>query len=87
MVQRDELYSDGDVDTNQTSNLSLNRIVEVRYSRRAALFGGLRASAVAFLGTSLLAACTDDDGGGAGTAITVNAGQDASTTTGNLVTL
>ena len=87
MVQRDTFYSDGDVDTNQTGNLSLSQIVEVRYSRRAALFGGLRASAVAFLGTSLLAACTDDDGGGAGTAITVNAGQDAATTTGNLVTL
>ena len=87
MVQRDTFYSDGDVDTNRTGNLSLSQIVEVRYSRRAALFGGLRASAVAFLGTSLLAACSDDDGGGTAAAITVNAGQDAATTTGNLVTL
>ncbi len=49
-------YSDGDVDTNRSSNETLNSIVEARYSRRSAMFGGL---AAAFL-PPLLSACGDD---------------------------
>ena len=45
------------------------------------MLGGLRASAVAFLGTSLLTACFDDAGPDA--ELTMNADQDAATTTGN----
>lgn len=87
MKQLDHMYTDGDIDTNRSGNLSLNRIVEERYSRRTTLFGGLKASAAAFLGTSLLTACFDDNNGSTATARTVNAGQDAATTTGNVITL
>lgn len=87
MKQLDHMYTDGDIDTNRSGNLSLNRIVEERYSRRATLFGGLKASAAAFLGTSMLTACFDDEGAVLGNALTVNAGQDAATTTGSMITL
>jgi len=78
-------YSDGDVDTNHTDAPDLNSIIAERYSRRQALLGGLRASAVAFLGTSLLSACDADDifGGSPN----VSAGADVTTTSGTLVTL
>jgi hypothetical protein len=33
-------YSDGNTDTNQSNNDSIHEIIETRYSRRAALFGG-----------------------------------------------
>ncbi len=39
-------YTDGDVDTNQTDNGSIHDIIETRYSRRAALFGGIAAVAL-----------------------------------------
>ena len=87
MKQLDHVYSDGDVDTNESGNRSLTSIVAERYSRRATLFGGLKASATAFLGTSMLTACFDSSDGPAMNALTVNAGQDASTSTGNVVTL
>lgn len=87
MNQLDQMYTDGDIDTNQSGNLSLNRIVEDRYSRRATMLGGLRASAVAFLGTSMLTGCFDDADADADVPLTVNAGENATTSTGNLITL
>jgi len=86
---RDDLpvngYSDGDVDTNFTNNRDLNSIVAERYSRRDTLLGGVGATATAFLGTGLLAACDSDLFGEDNTVI--SAGADGTTTTGNLVTL
>lgn len=40
-------YTDGDVDTNETTNPHLSSIIESRYSRRQALFGGASATALA----------------------------------------
>lgn len=78
-------YTDGDVDTNRSSNLSLNDIVAERYSRRQTLFGGMGAMTVALLGTSMLTACDDDDDKNA--APTVTAGENATTSSGRVVTL
>ena len=39
-------YSDGNTDTNQSANDSIHEIIETRYSRRAALFGGIAAAAL-----------------------------------------
>jgi hypothetical protein len=83
-------YSDGDVDTNLTDNRDLGSIVSERYSRRATLFGGLRASAAAFLGTTMLAACDADDifgGNGGPGAFWVTAGGTGTASAGNVVTL
>ena len=79
-------YSDGDVDTNRTGNPSLESMVRERYSRRQTLFGGMRATAMALFGTTMLAACDFElfDGGDRPT---VNAGDDATTSAGRLVTL
>lgn len=79
-------YSDGDVDTNFTNLRTLNEIADERFSRRQTIVGGLKASATAFLGTSVLAACSGDEVIGAATAL-VNAGQDATTTAGKMVTI
>ena len=53
-------YSDGDVDTNFTTNRDLGSIVAERYSRRDTLVGSLTATTAAFLGTTLLAASSAD---------------------------
>ena len=82
----DSAYTDGDVDTNFTNLRTLNEIADERFSRRQTIVGGLQASATAFLGTSLLAACGGDEIIGPGEAL-VNAGQDATTTSGRLVTI
>ena len=82
----DSAYTDGDVDTNFTNLRTLNEIADERFSRRQTIVGGLQASATAFLGTSLLAACGGDEIIGPGEAL-VNAGQDATTTAGRLVTI
>lgn len=81
----DAAYTDGDVDTNFTNLRTLNEIADERFSRRQTMVGGLTASATAFLGTSLLAACGGDEFTPAET--TVNAGQDATTSAGRLVTI
>ncbi len=39
-------YTDGDVDTNRSDNGSIHELIETRYSRRAALFGGIAAAAL-----------------------------------------
>jgi hypothetical protein len=82
----DSAYTDGDVDTNFTNLRTLNEIADERFSRRQTIVGGLQASATAFLGTSLLAACSGDEIIGPAEAL-VNAGQDATTSAGRLVTI
>ncbi|MGC6328595.1 PhoX family protein [Rhizorhabdus sp. FW153] len=74
-------YTDGNVDCNPTDNPTLESIVEQRYSRRQTLFGGISAIAAATFGGMLLTACGEND------APVVNAGQNASTSSGKLVTL
>jgi uncharacterized protein len=80
-------YSDGDVDTNFTAKRTLNDIANERFSRRQTVLGGLGASATAFLGTSLLTACGSDEQVGFATETLVNAGQDATTSAGRMVTI
>ena len=77
-------YSDGDVDTNRSGNPSLHSIVEARYSRRSAIFGGAQATAAAVFGSSLLAACADN---GVNTPPVVTAGSSGASNSGRVVTL
>lgn len=79
-------YTDGDIDTNRSALPTLNQLADERFSRRQTIVGSLKASAMAFLGTSVLAAC-DEDGHNSANDPVVNAGADVTTTTGNLVTL
>jgi secreted PhoX family phosphatase len=79
-------YSDGDVDTNHMGSRTLESMAAERYSRRQTLLGSLQATAMAFLGTGLLAACDDDDDT-AGPSPVVSVGQNATTSAGRLVTL
>lgn len=76
-------YSDGDVDTNDFGVRPLESLVSDRYSRRQTLYGGLGATEMALFGTTLLAACGDDEN----EAPAVTAGQNATTSAGNVVTL
>lgn len=78
-------YSDGDVDTNRTDNVSLESLVAERYSRRQTMMGGLSATALAFLGTSLLTGCNDSDEANA--APLVSAGASGTASSGRIVTL
>lgn len=75
-------YTDGDVDTNSTTERSLESMAAERYSRRQALFRGAGATTMAFMGTAVLAACGDDDGEG----VAVTAGANAATSAGRVVT-
>lgn len=74
-------YSDGDVDTNNTSSPTLWDLAEQQHSRRSVMRGGLAASGMAFLGAGVLAGCTDELGGNepnkaaAGQEISVTSGQ------------
>lgn len=77
-------YTDGDVDTNPSLEPTLESLAASRYSRRQALFRGAGASTMAFMGTAVLAACSDDDNG---TGVTVSAGTAAATSAGRVVTL
>lgn len=54
-------YSDGLLDTNPTSNPSLQDLVDARYSRRSLLRSGFGATAAAMFAALPLAACGDDD--------------------------
>lgn len=83
----DAAYCDGDVDTNFTATRTLNEIANERFSRRQAVLGGLGASVTAFLGTSLLTACGSDEQVAFTSETLVNAGQDAATTAGRMVTI
>ncbi|MGQ0660527.1 alkaline phosphatase PhoX [Sphingosinicella sp.] len=77
-------YTDGDVDTNLSANTHLSTLIESRYSRRQAI-SGIGAATAAVFGSSLLAACDEDnevvDDG------TIGAGQNGTTTTGRIVQL
>jgi secreted PhoX family phosphatase len=77
-------YTDGDVDTNPTTERSLESMAAERYSRRQALFRGAGATTMAFMGTALLAACGDDDDQ---EGVSVSAGANAATSAGRVVTL
>ena len=79
-------YDDGDVDTNRSGGVSLNDMVDRRYSRRDALRGGVSAAAFAVFGGAVLAACSDKDMA-ADPAPTVTAGSSGTTSSGRLVTL
>lgn len=76
-------YTDGDIDTNDSRVPSLESLAADRFSRRQTLLGGAGATALAFLGTTMLAACNTEDSGGP----TVTAGANAATSAGRLVTL
>ncbi|MFT4057148.1 MAG: DUF839 domain-containing protein [Novosphingobium sp.] len=81
-------YTDGDVDTNESTQRSLESMAAERYSRRSAMFRGAGATTMAFMGTSLLAACGDDgEGGSIGGAVSVSAGSSVATSAGRVVTL
>jgi secreted PhoX family phosphatase len=79
-----EGYSDGDIDTNRSSNPTLQEMIDSRYSRRQTLFGGMSATAMAVFGSTMLSACGPDDANGSPT---VNAGANATTSSGRVVTL
>lgn len=81
-INTDHGYTDGDVDTNRSANPSLNDIVSERYSRRQTLFGGISAITMAAFGSSLLAACGDDN-----ETPVVSAGQNGTSSSGRVVTL
>ncbi|TGX54247.1 PhoX family phosphatase [Sphingomonas gei] len=55
-------YTDGDVDTNNSANVTLNELAAQRISRRQTLRGG-SAIVAATLGASVLSACDSDDDG------------------------
>lgn len=80
-------YSDGDVDTNNSSGPTLWEIADQRHSRRAVMRGGVTASTMAFLGTGMLAGCVEDGGASANVAKTAAAGQEIEASTGESVTL
>lgn len=78
-------YTDGDVDTNDSTQPTLESMAASRYSRRQAMFRGAGATTMAFMGTSVLAACDDDNGSGDG--VSVSAGANVATSAGRVVTL
>ncbi|MDV3457358.1 DUF839 domain-containing protein [Sphingomonas sp. HF-S4] len=78
-------YSDGDVDTNRSSAVTLNELASQRLSRRQALRGG-SALVAATLGGSLLAAC-DSSAIETDPAPTVSAGAAGAANAGRVVTL
>ena len=77
-------YTDGDVDTNPTNAVSLETLADTRYSRRQAIFGGAKATSLALMGTTMLAACGDDT---IESTLVVSAGQNAATSSGRVVIL
>ncbi|PCD04714.1 phosphatase [Sphingomonas spermidinifaciens] len=88
MLELESGYTDGDIDTNPTYNLSLNELVEARYSRRDTLKSGVSAAAIAVFGGAVLAACDDNGSDGDGnSAPVVTAGSSGSSSSGRLVTL
>jgi secreted PhoX family phosphatase len=69
------IYTDGDIDTNPTANPHINDLIDVRYSRRQTLMGGMSATAAAVFGGMLLTGCDDDnDGGSDPVTVTATAG-------------
>ena len=80
-------YSDGDVDTNFSSQPTLNEIADARFSRRQTVMGSARATAAAFLGTTMLAACDSDTFFNSDDEVSVSAGNDGAGSAGQTVTL
>ncbi|MCJ2185499.1 PhoX family protein [Novosphingobium beihaiensis] len=78
-------YTDGDVDTNPTTQISLEALAEARYSRRQALLRGAGATTMAVLGTGVIAACDDKDI--SNSTLVVSAGDNAATSAGRVVVL
>ena len=76
-------YTDGDTDTNASTNPTLHDIVSSRYSRRQTLFGGASAMATAVLGGALVSAC----GSGDSSPVTVTAGGQTQASSGKAVAL
>jgi len=81
-------YTDGDVDTNNSGNTNLWELAQARYSRRETM-SGLAATGAAFMGAGLLAGCEggEDSSSDPEQNFTVNAGSDATTSSGRVVTL
>ena len=69
-------------DTNMSGNPHIGDLVELRYSRRQTLLGGMSAAATALFGGVLVTACGSDN-----EAPTVQAGQSLATNSGRMVTL
>ena len=80
-------YSDGDVDTNNTANPTLNALIEQRYSRRDTLRSGASAAAVAVFGGGILAACDSANAGEDPSPNLISVGSSGSATSGQVVTL
>lgn len=78
-------YTDGDVDTNHSTAVTLNELADQRYSRRT-LLRGSSALVAATMGGSLLAACDKNEVEN-DPAPTVSAGAAATTSAGRTVTL
>jgi len=81
-------YTDGDVDTNNSGNRNLWDLAQERYTRRETM-SGLAATGAAFMGAGLLAGCEGgpDSSDDPEQIFTVNAGADATTSSGRVVTL
>ncbi|MET1756776.1 alkaline phosphatase PhoX [Novosphingobium sp. RD2P27] len=77
-------YSDGDVDTNDSTVRSLESLAAERYSRRQTLFGGIGATTMALFGTTMLTACDETE---VDSSPIVVPGAVAATSAGRLVTL
>ncbi len=85
--QFDGAYSDGDIETNISSNPTLQDIVAERYSRRQALFGGASAVTTAVFGGALLSGCGGGGGAASAPAIGIMAPSAAEATSGRVVTI
>ncbi len=73
-------YSDGDVDTNASANPTLQDLVDIRYSRRQTIVGGISAATLAVFGTGMLSGCDLDE-------LIVMAGENGESSSGRVVKL
>lgn len=80
-------YTDGDVDTNTSSNPSLNAMIQQRYSRRATLRSGAAAASAAVFGGAILAGCDSANADGDFFPVIVSVGSSGATSSGRVVTL
>ncbi|MBO9623693.1 MAG: PhoX family phosphatase [Sphingomonas sp.] len=79
-------YSDGDVDTNRSTAITLNELADQRFSRRQTLRGGT-AIVAATMGASMLAACDNNDSPSDTPPITAEPGETIATSSGRVVKL
>jgi secreted PhoX family phosphatase len=80
-------YTDGDVDTNNTANPTLNALIEKRYSRRDTLRSGASAAAVAVFGGGVLAACDSANADADPFPNLISVGSSGASNSGRVVTL